>query len=509
MNKTGTVYLVGAGPGDPQLLTLRGAELLRSAEVVVLDTLASPELLRLCRPDVELIQRRRDQPLPQGELTALLVEWAKRGRTVVRLKGGDPYIFGRGGEEAEGLAAAGVPFEVVPGVSSIAAVPNYAGVPLTHREHCSSFTVVTGHEDPASPASRVDWDRLAAEPGTKVVLMGVDRMPQLTEALRARGLAADTPAMIVAQGTTGRQRSLVGTLGTLAGLTKHAGLASPAVAVIGSVVELRPRLNWYESRPLFGQRVVVTRATSQAGELSALLTQQGAEVLEVPCIKIAPPTERAPLVEAIAGLHGYDWVVFTSTNGVTMFFEAFFKAFSDLRDIGGVRLAAVGPATKAQLTALHLQVDAMPKEYVAKEVAKALAADGSLENLRILLLRAEVANPELPRLLEDLGAIVDDVACYQTGIETSDASGHAARMVQEGAEWITFTSGSTVRHFHQRFDLPGLLQRYPKTKLASIGPETTKAIDELKLKPDVEAKPHTMEGLVEAMTPKSRGRKRG
>lgn len=507
MKATGTVYLVGAGPGDPQLLTLRGAELLRLADVVVLDALASPELLRLCRPGVELIQRRRDQPLPQAELTALLVDRARRGRNVVRLKGGDPYIFGRGGEEAEGLAEAGVPFEVVPGVSSIAAVPNYAGVPLTHREHCSSFTVITGHEDPSSAACQVDWDRLAAEPGTKVVLMGVERMPQLTEALEARGIKAETPAMMVAQGTTGRQRTVAGTLGTLAGLAKRARLASPAVVVIGSVVALRPRLNWFEHRPLFGQRVVVTRAANQAAELAGLLNRHGAEVLEVPCIKIVPPSEHAPLVEAIAGLHGYDWLIFTSTNGVTMFFDAFFKAFKDLRDIGGVRLAAVGPATKAQLEALHLQVDAVPKDYVARDVAKALAAEGSLENLRILLLRAEVANPALPKLLEDLGAIVDDIACYQTVIETTDASGHAARLTQEGADWITFTSGSTVRNFHQRFGLPGLVQRHPGVKLASIGPETTKVIEELKLKPDAEAKSHTMEGLVEAMTSQRRPRK--
>jgi uroporphyrinogen III methyltransferase/synthase len=254
---------------------------------------------------------------------------------------------------------------------------------------------------------------------------------------------------------------------------------------------------------------VVTRAANQAAELSERLWQQGAEVLEVPCIKIAPPSERTALVEALAGLHGYDWLVFTSVNGVTMFFEAFFKAFSDLRDLGGVRIAAVGPATRAQLEALHLQVDAMPKEYVAKEVARALAAEGSLENLRILLPRAEVANRELPKLLEDMGAIVDDTPCYQTVIETEDVTGHAARMMKEGAEWITFTSGSTVRNFHQRFDLPGFVRQYPHVKLASVGPETTKVIQELNLSPTVEARPHTMEGLVEAMIAKPRGRQRG
>jgi uroporphyrinogen III methyltransferase/synthase len=300
-----------------------------------------------------------------------------------------------------------------------------------------------------------------------------------------------------------------GTVNTLAALAKQAGLTPPAVAVIGSVVGLRSQLNWFESRPLFGQRVVVTRASDQAAELSDRLREVGAEVLEVPCIKIVPPSVRTALVEALAGLHGYDWLVFTSANGVTMFFDAFFKAFSDLRDLGGVRLAAVGPATRAQLEALHLHVDVMPREYVAKEVARALAAEGSLENLRILLPRAEAANPELPRLLEELGAIVDDVPCYQTVVETSDATGHAARMLREGAEWVTFTSGSTVRHFHQRFDLPAFIRQHPQVRLASVGPETTKALEELKLKPAVEARPHTIAGLVAAMLAKPRRRPRG
>jgi len=254
-----------------------------------------------------------------------------------------------------------------------------------------------------------------------------------------------------------------------------------------------------QARPLAGLRVVVTRARDQAGQLAQPLAERGAEVLEVPVIKLAPPTQKEPLVEAIAGLSSYDWLIFTSANGVTSFFDYFFKAFEDMRDLGGARLAAVGPSTAAQLRQLHLKVDLMPKEYVAAHIANALASFMSIENLRILLLRAETANPELPKLLEDLGAIVDDIACYKTVMETEDANGAAARMLESGADWITFTSGSTVQNFHARFDLPKLMRHFPRLRLATIGPETTKALAAIGLKPAVEANPHTVEGLVKAL----------
>jgi uroporphyrinogen III methyltransferase/synthase len=498
MKSKGIVYLVGAGPGDAGLLTLRGAELLARADVVVYDALINKDLLRLAPKDAEIIyagKRSKDHAIPQDELNEMLVAKAGAGKTVVRLKGGDPYIFGRGGEEAARLAGAKIPFEVVPGVSSVVAGPNYAGIPLTHRDHCSSFTVITGHEDPEKTEANVDWAQIAKIPGTKVILMGVARIAELSSDLIRNGMSPETPVAMIRWGTTGRQQSIEGTLATIAGIVEKTGFTPPAVTVIGDVVKLRKTLNWYESRPLFGRRIVVTRTREQASQLTRLLLNLSAEVLEIPTIKIVPTDRKADLADALLELNSYDWIVFTSPNGVTTFFDSFFKAFEDMRDIGGVRIAAVGPATAAKLRELHLKVDLMPDEYVAAKIANAFTKFESIENLKVLLLRAEVATPELPQALEALGAIVDDVACYKTVPEIEDLNGAAARLLEDGADWITFTSSSTVENFHARFDLPALLKKFPQIKLASIGPETTKAIVSLGLKPDVEAKPHTIEGL--------------
>jgi len=498
----GIVYLVGAGPGDAGLLTLRGAELLGRADVVVYDALVNADLLRLARKEAEFIyggKRAREHAIPQDELNQLLVAKAREGKTVVRLKGGDPYIFGRGGEEAEQLADADIPFEVVPGVSSIAAGPNYAGIPLTHRDHCSSFTVVTGHEDPSKDETSIDMEQLAKIPGTKVVLMGVERIRKLADSLVEHGMPAETPVGMVRWGTTGQQESIQGTLATIADVVDKTQFKAPAVTVIGDVVKLRDKLNWAEKRPLFGQRIVVTRTREQASQLSRQLLELGAEVLEIPTIKIVPPDEKQDLIDAILELNAYDWLIFTSPNGVTTFFDYFFKTFDDLRDIGGVRLAAIGPGTAAKLQELHLKVDLMPEEYLTKKIVSAFQGYESIDNLRICLLRAQVANPELFKALEEHGAIVDDIACYKTVPETEDRNGAAARLLEVGADWITFTSSSTVENFHARFDLPKLLQQFPKTQLASIGPETSKALSALGLKPAVEAKEHTIPGLVTAL----------
>ena len=495
----GTVYLVGAGPGDAGLLTLRGAELLRRADVVLPDALVNPDLLRLAPPSAELIARGKNMTMPQEEIIALLIARAREGKCVVRLKGGDPYIFGQGGEEAEALAAAKIHFEVVPGVSSIVAAPNYAGIPLTHREHCSSFTVFTAHENPSDTKADLRHDQIAKIPGTKVVLMGTDRLDDWTKSLIAHGMSPDTPVAMVRWGTTGRQQAVAGTLATIAGLAVEKKLSPPVLTIIGDVVKLRGKLNWFENRPLFGRRVVVTRRSEQAGSFAQRLTELGADVLEVPTIKITRPKETDAIVDALLGLNAYDWLVFTSVNGVTAFFDIFFRRFQDLRDIGGVRIAAVGPATAAKLRELHLQVDLTPDEFTAKKIAAAFAKFQSIENLKMCLLRAEVANPDLPKALEELGAIVDDIAIYKTVAETEDPAGAGAMLLESGADWITFTSGSTVEHFHARFDLPKLLKKFPQMKLASIGPETSKAIRALGLEPALEAKIHTTEGLAEAL----------
>jgi uroporphyrinogen III methyltransferase/synthase len=502
MAAKGIVYLVGAGPGDAGLLTLRGAELLARAEVVVYDALVNPELLCLAPKAAEIIyggKRAKDHTIPQSDLNQLLIAKAKEGKTVVRLKGGDPYVFGRGGEEAEQLADASVPFEVIPGVSSFVAVPNYAGVPLTHRDFCSRLTLITGHEDPAKEASSIDWAHVAKTPGTKVIMMGTDRIGQIAQILVENGMTPATPIAMVRWGTTGHQQSIEGTLATIAAMAETAKIGPPTVAVIGEVVKLRAKLNWFECRPLFGKRIVVTRTREQAGQLSRQLTDLGAEVLEVPTIKIEAPTRRDGIVDVLLELNSYDWLVFTSPNGVTTFFDYFFRHFHDLRDIGGCRIAAVGPATAKKLKELHLQVDLMPDEALAASIAEAFTEFESIENLKICLLRAEVANPELPAALDALGAIVDDVACYRTVPETEDPTGAAAKLLESGADWITFTSASTVEHFHARFDLPTLLNKFPQLKLASIGPETSKALAALSLKPNLEAKHHTIDGLVEVL----------
>ena len=512
MKPKGMVYLVGAGPGDAGLLTLRGAELLSRADVVVYDALVNSELLRHAPKTAEIIyggKRAKEHALPQRELNELLISKAREGKTVVRLKGGDPYVFGRGGEEAEQLADAGIPFEVVPGVSSFVAVPNYGGVPLTHREFSSKLTLITGHEDPAKEASTVDWAQVAHTPGTKVIMMGTDRIGQIAQTLVSNGMDSSTPIAMVRWGTTGHQQSIEGTLATIADVAAKEKIGPPTVAVIGDVVKLRSKLNWFERRPLFGQRVVVTRTREQASQLSRQLRDYGADVLEVPTIKIEPPTRREELVDALLELNSYDWLVFTSPNGVTTFFEYFFRQFHDMRDLGGARIAAVGPATANKLKELHLQVDLMPDEALAANIAEAFTEFETIENLKICLIRAEVANPELPAALEALGAIVDDIPCYRTVPETEDPTGTAARFQETGADWITFTSASTVEHFHARFDLPALTQKFPQLKLASIGPETSKAITALGLKPTIESKTHTIDALVQtllvsAQTPNSK-----
>lgn len=502
MKSNGSVYLVGAGPGDAGLLTLRGAELLKRADVVVYDALVNKDLLRLAPKSAEIIyggKRSREHAIPQDELNQLLIKKAKEGKTVVRLKGGDPYIFGRGGEEAEELVAAKVPFEVVPGVSSITAAANYAGIPITHRSYSSSFTVVTGHENPNKDDTSVDWAWLAKEPGTKVVLMGVERIRQIAAELMRHGLNPDTPVGMVRWGTRGRQSSIDGTLATIADLVEKQNFGAPAITIIGDVVKLRSKLNWFERRPLFGQRVVVTRTREQASQLAGQLLELGAEVLEIPTIRMEEPLNKSGLVDAMLALGEYDWIVFTSPNGVTAFFDYFFKAFDDIRALGNLRIAAVGPATAAKLKELHLRVDAIPEEYLAARIADAVSSFESIENLRILLMRAEIANAELPRELEKLGAIVDDVACYRTMPETEDLNGNAERLIESGADWITFTSSSTVENFHARFDLPKLRQQFPEIRIASIGPETSKTLRALGVHPDTEAREHNIPGLIRAL----------
>lgn len=489
--------MVGAGPGDPGLLTLKGRSCLEKAEVVVYDYLANPEFLNFVPDTAEKIyagKKAGDHALRQEETNALLVEKVKAGRVVVRLKGGDPFLFGRGGEEAEALAEAGCRFEIVPGVSSAIAGPAYAGIPVTHRAHNAALTIFTGHEDPTKTESTIDYAAIASVPGTKVMLMGIERLEKHCAALQQAGMPGSTPIALVRWATTPRQETLSGTLADIAAKAQEAGFRAPAVAVIGEVATLREPLAWFENKPLFGQRIAVTRTRQQAGELIDKLRDLGADAFELPTIRIEPPEDKQAFYELVSDAHIYDWIVFTSPNGVDAFFRAFFEIFSDAREIGGVRIAAIGPATAARVKAHHLAVDLQPEKYVAEEVLKALQNETSVENLKFLLPRAEGAREMLATELTRLGAIVDEATAYRTVPETEDVSGGIRRFKEEGADIVTFTSSSTAENFAAlKLPLPDSL------KTASIGPVTSATLMTLGFSVDIEARSHDIPGLVQAI----------
>jgi len=493
----GICYLVGAGPGDPGLLTLRGKACLEQAEVVIYDYLSNPAFLAFAPATAEKIyvgKKAGAHTRTQDEINALLVEKAASGRIVVRLKGGDPFIFGRGGEEAAALAAAGLKFEIVPGISSAIAGPAYAGIPVTHRAHNTTLTIFTGHEDPTKPETTLDYEAIARAPGTKVMLMGVERIDRITASLQAAGMAAATPVALVRWATTGRQETLTGTLADIAEKVAAAGFQAPAVAVFGDVVNLREELNWFESRPLFGRRIAVTRTRKQAGELVERLRALGADAYELPTIRIEPAPNKREFYQLVSDAHQYDWLVFTSPNGVEAFFEVFYTLFKDARSLGGVRIAAIGPATAAKVRGYRFEVDLQPEKYVAEEIVKAFQTETTVDNLKILLARAEGARDVLATELTRLGAIVDEAVAYRTVPETDDVAGGIARFREEGADVITFTSSSTAENFVAlKLPLPAEL------KTASIGPITSATMRKLGLDVDIESEVHDIPGLVEAI----------
>lgn len=502
MNKKGKVYLVGAGPGDAGLLTLRGRECIERADVVVYDNLVNPSLLKYARPDAELVfagKTAKRHTLTQDETNALLVKKASEGKIVTRLKGGDPFVFGRGGEEAEEIRQAGIEFEIVPGVTSAIAAPAYAGIPVTHREVVSAFMVITGHEDPTKEDSALDWKQIAQFSGTRVILMGVERIGKIAAELISHGCSADTPVAMVRWGTTGKQQTIEGTLATIAGVAEKADFKPPAVTVIGEVARIRERLNWFERRPLFGKRIVVTRSREQASELVHRLSELGADVLEIPTIRIKPPKSAGPLRDAIKHIGTYDWLVFTSPNGVDAFFREFFQRHDDVRELGVIKIATIGAVTAEKLTGLHLAVDLQPTEFTGEALLEEFRKTESCENLKFLLPRADLADERLARGLEDLGGIVDDLDAYQTVPDDEDRSGHRARLLAEGADLITFTSSSTVTNFCKLMDVPVLRQQFPQMRFASIGPQTTQAAVAQGLKIAAEAKVHTIPGLIETI----------
>ena len=498
MIKKGKVYIIGAGPGDPGLITLRGAECIREADVIIYDHLVSPEILRHAgEKSVRIYAGKQggDHTLSQEEINRRLVEEAGRGNVVARLKGGDPFIFGRGGEEAEVLREAGILFEIISGVTSAVAVPAYAGIPLTHRDHTSSVAFITGHEDPTKGKSDIDWPALAGI-GTLVFLMGVKNLPAIAENLVRCGKPPETPAALIRRGTTPDQETLTGTLADIARKAAERRFAPPAILVVGGVVGLRETMNWFETKPLFGRGIVVTRPEAQAEGLAELLSARGARVIPFPVIRIAPPESWDPFDQALDRLETYHWIVFTSANGVSSFFRRLRERGGDIRDLKGIRIATIGPATAAAVGALGIRVDLVPEEFISEGVVRAFAGE-NLRGCRILLPRAEEARDVIPEGLAEMGAKVDVVAAYRTLRSDRDASEILPLLDGGKVDVITFTSPSTVTHF---LGIMGPDFRLPsKVRIACIGPVTAAAAQNAGLTADILQERYTIPELVDAI----------
>jgi uroporphyrinogen III methyltransferase / synthase len=496
----GIVYLVGAGPGDPGLLTIRGRELLRSCDDVVYDALVSESLLmtELAGRDVvrHFVGKRGggDASVRQADIDALLVRLASDGRRVVRLKGGDPFVFGRGGEEAQALARAGIPFEVVPGVTAGIAAPAYAGIPVTHRAVATAVTLVTGHEDPEKDVAGTDWHSLARSGATLVLYMGVRTLPDVVRELLAGGRAADTPAAVVERGTLASQRVVTATLGTIAERAREAGIAAPAITVVGDVVRLRDEIEWFERRPLAGKRIVVTRARAQASALSVRLRELGAEVIEMPAIRIEP-LDPAPLHAALDRLGDYQWLIFTSQNAVELVWRAMRARGLDARSFGRVRVAAIGRATADALLECGLAADVVPEQFVAESLVEALRRREDVAGRRVLLARAAGARDVLPEGLRAIGASVDEIEIYKSVLDGAGAADVAARLRGGEIHVVTLTSSSTAQFFVEAVGA----EAAKSTPAASIGPVTSRTARSLGLRVDVEAAEATIPALVEAV----------
>ena len=514
----GTVYLIGAGPGNPKLITVRGMELLQTCDVIVYDRLAHPSLLNYIRADAERVyvgKQSANHSMKQADINALLIDRAKSGKSVARLKGGDPFVFGRGGEEAEECHAAGIPFEIVPGVTSAIAAPAYAGIPVTHRDAASSFAIITGHERAEERESgtrtagnaeqRRDWKHIANAGDTLIFLMGVEALPEITTRLMENGKAADTPVALVQWGTWTRQRVVTGTLQDIVQIVKDAKLTPPAVCVVGEVVKLRDTLRWFDdpqTRPLFGKKILVTRAREQASGFSDALRLRGAEAIEFPVIKIQRLDNYDLLDAALSELSTYDWIVFTSANAVPVFAERLAALNLDARAVGKAKIATIGPAT-AQAVWEHLKIraDYTPTEAVAEAVL-AQWPDADMSGKRVLLPRAAEAREILPHHLRECGATVDVIPIYETVLDAAEAESLRQMLQNNELDALTFTSSSTVRNFAQAItsgNLAELSALIGVTLVAAIGPVTADTLRELGITPQVVAQEHTLPGLLLAL----------
>ncbi|MCJ7538182.1 MAG: uroporphyrinogen-III C-methyltransferase [Desulfobacterales bacterium] len=497
----GKVYIVGAGPGDPGLITVKGLECIKQADVLIYDFLASSALLKHASKNAEIIyvgKKGSDHTFSQDSINALIVEKAKIGLTVTRLKGGDPFIFGRGGEEAEVLFNANIPFEIVPGVTSAIAAPAYAGIPLTHRKFTSTLAFVTGHEDPTKKESSIDWKSLAKGIGTLVFLMGVKNLHHIREGLISHGMHPDTPAALVRWGTTAKQVTVTGTIDTIVELKNANGIKPPAILVVGHVVKLREKIKWFETKPLMGRCIVVTRSREQASDLVKRLSDLGAECLECPTITVVPPDDLKPLDMAIENLSSYDWLMFTSVNGVNFFFNRLFEKNNDVRALNHVHTAVIGPATAKRLFDFGLKSDIVPESYRAESVVKAFARE-DISGKRILLPRAKEARQVLPLELTKMGAVVDDVTAYCNQAVKDDADIILKRLKERTIDMITFTSSSTAKNFRALLPSEGLDNLIQGVTIASIGPITADTARNLGFDVHIVAESYTIAGLCEAI----------
>ena len=502
-SKKGIVYLVGAGPGDPGLLTLKAKACLEKADVVIYDYLANEAFLDHADEKAELIyvgKKGGSHTKSQEDINRLILEKARLGNTVVRLKGGDPFIFGRGGEEAEQLVKAGVPFEIVPGVTSAIAVPAYAGIPLTHRDYTSTVAFITGHEDPTKEASNIAWDKLATSVGTLVFLMGVGKLPQIAKSLMGHGRSPDTPVALIHRGTVPEQRTVVGTLQDIAERAQKERLKPPAIIVVGDIVKLREQLNWFENKPLFGKCIVVTRAREQASGFLARLNELGAACIEFPTIQVVPPKSWDALDRAMMRLERYQWLLFTSVNGVKYFFERLEHLGMDMRELKDMKVGAIGPKTAEAVYKKGIRPDLVPDEYRAEAVIDAFRK-WDVKGEKIILPRAAKAREVLPTELVKMGASVDEIPAYET-VQPDHDKGYVKGMLEKGEiDMVTFTSSSTVTNFVEMFreERQHLKTWMANAAVACIGPITARTAEEKGLTVSLIPEEYTIEALTDAI----------
>jgi len=497
----GKVYLIGAGPGDVKLITLKGLECLKAADVIVYDRLANSRLLSYRKPAAQLIYVGKSpdrHTLTQDEINNVLVEEANKGKLVARLKGGDPFVFGRGGEEAEVLLAAGIPFEIVPGITSAISVPAYAGIPVTHRDYTSTVTIITGNEDPTKEDTNINWPRLGQDPGTLVFLMGVGNLPKIVEQLMKHGKAGETPIALIRWGTRPEQQVVTGTLNNIVEEVNKAGLKSPAIIIVGDVVNLRDKLKWFENKPLFGKRVLVTRSREQASSLSEKIEDLGGEAWEYPAIAIAEPLDPSPLEQAIRNAGDYDWIIFTSVNGVKAFFERMAKLKIDIRKLADVNFCAIGPKTKEAIEEKGIMVQYVPEVFRAEAIVEGLK-NTLKPGQKVLLPRADLARPVLIDSLKELDLDVHEVISYRTVKNTAESQELLEKIINKEIHVITFTSSSTVKNFMELLKGKDTAELLRGVTIACIGPITADTAHQMGLKVDITAETYTIEGLVDAM----------